>query len=372
MARMMSDTYGPTSPGSFKRFDPALSSSKTSPAMFRSASTPFCATFEEWATKLRLGSSQRQKQAQRISANGSSSWPTVAAANARQMGGRVTRNRKQGENLHDAAKNWPTPMVAEVEQGPSHQSKTRTRSERGGGMGPTLATMASQDWQTPATDSFRSRGGDRKDEMGLDQQARSEDWATPAASLMGYETNPEVWNARGMKLQERGLPKQGKNLGMQSQAWSTPAARDWKGENSTHHTETATGRAHMDQLPNQVAHGFQQPHPGQTTMMDGPKSFECRPISRRLFRYAMSNASAIERRRWLRKGSWKKRRLNPWFVEWLMAWPSGHGLSSCTETAFIHWQRRMRSELLDMPWAFAPWIWPVSYTHLTLPTNREV
>lgn len=348
MARMMSDTYGPTSPGSFKRFDPALSSSKMSPAMFRSASTPFCATFEEWATKLRLGSSQRQKQAQRISANGSSSWPTarvsagsytrdrgekgkerpslegaardwptVAAANARQTGGRGTRDRKEGENLHDAAK----------------------------------------DWQTPATDSFRSRGGDRKDEMGLDQQARSEDWATPAASLMGYETDPEVWNARGMKLQERGLPKQGKNLGMQSQAWSTPAARDWKGENSTHHTETATGRAHMDQLPNQVAHGFQQPHPGQMNMMDGPKSCEWRPISRRLFRYAMSNASAIERRRWLRKGSWKKRRLNPWFVEWLMAWPSGHGLSSCTETAFIHWQRRMRSELLDMPWAFAPWIW---------------
>ena len=28
-------------------------------------------------------------------------------------------------------------------------------------------------WQTPATDSFRSRGGTRKDEMGLDQQARS-------------------------------------------------------------------------------------------------------------------------------------------------------------------------------------------------------
>jgi hypothetical protein len=28
-------------------------------------------------------------------------------------------------------------------------------------------------WQTPATDSFRSRGGDRKDEMGLDQEARN-------------------------------------------------------------------------------------------------------------------------------------------------------------------------------------------------------
>lgn len=34
-------------------------------------------------------------------------------------------------------------------------------------------------WQTPATDSFRSRGGDRKDEMGLDQQARF--FPTPAA-----------------------------------------------------------------------------------------------------------------------------------------------------------------------------------------------
>lgn len=33
-------------------------------------------------------------------------------------------------------------------------------------------------WQTPATDSFRSRSGDRKDEQGLDQQARRL-WKTP-------------------------------------------------------------------------------------------------------------------------------------------------------------------------------------------------
>ena len=32
-------------------------------------------------------------------------------------------------------------------------------------------------WQTPGVDSFRSRGGDRKEEMGLDQQARN--WPTP-------------------------------------------------------------------------------------------------------------------------------------------------------------------------------------------------
>jgi hypothetical protein len=35
-------------------------------------------------------------------------------------------------------------------------------------------------WQTPATDSFRCRGGDRKNEMGLDQQARTSDYFHPA------------------------------------------------------------------------------------------------------------------------------------------------------------------------------------------------
>ncbi len=39
-------------------------------------------------------------------------------------------------------------------------------------------------WQTPGTDSFRSRGGDRKDEMGLDQQAH----AAAEASLSARPT----------------------------------------------------------------------------------------------------------------------------------------------------------------------------------------
>jgi hypothetical protein len=42
-----------------------------------------------------------------------------------------------------------------------------------------LATTAAM-WPTPQTDSFRSRGGDRRDEKGLDRMAR--DWPTPMAS----------------------------------------------------------------------------------------------------------------------------------------------------------------------------------------------
>jgi hypothetical protein len=64
-------------------------------------------------------------------------------------------------NLNDEAAHWRTPMAADDGQkvtSVSHQVMLRNQAEQ---------------WQTPATDSFRSRGGDRKDEQGLDQQARS-------------------------------------------------------------------------------------------------------------------------------------------------------------------------------------------------------
>lgn len=91
------------------------------------------------------------------------------------------------------------------------------------------------EWQTPATDSFRSRGGDRRDEMGLDQQARLQ--------------------------------------------WVTPASRDAKGPNSlTHCTETGGGRKHMDQLSNQVEHSFL---PAPATAQPGPQSSQSARGSRR-------------------------------------------------------------------------------------------
>jgi len=61
--------------------------------------------------------------------------------------------------------------------------------------------------------------------------------------------------------------------------WPTPAARDYKGANSRAHCKVnGTGRKHMDQLPNAVAHRF-------------------RPET--------------------------KCALNPTWVEWLMGWPIG-------------------------------------------------
>lgn len=85
-------------------------------------------------------------------------------------------------------------------------------------------------WQTPAADSFRCRGGDRADEQGLDQQAR---------------------------------------------LFPTPASRDFKGANGPDHLENGTGRLHMDQLPNFIEHSFRLP---PTTSPDGSNTSEARRV----------------------------------------------------------------------------------------------
>jgi DNA (cytosine-5)-methyltransferase 1 len=79
------------------------------------------------------------------------------------------------------------------------------------------------DWQTPQTDSFRSRGLDRRDEMGLDQQARF--WSTPSSHDGRRPGSDEK------STQER-------NLKRECEQWPTPRNRDWKTETeATMHRE---------------------------------------------------------------------------------------------------------------------------------------
>jgi len=137
--------------------------------------------------------------------------------------------------------------------------------------------------------------------------------------------------------------------------WPTPAARDHKVENSPDHLTNGTGRLHLDQLPNAVAFLFSRP--ARETQTHGPMSCEWRPISRRLFRSAMSSVSRTTVRRWLRAGSWRKRRLNPAFVGWLMGWPHGHALCDCSETEFARYRLAMRGALSRLPMDCGPWIW---------------
>jgi len=96
--------------------------------------------YDEWVTELRRRSSKLRMSARRTAANGSSSWPT--------------------------------PQVAQAPNKGANQKYLPASLER----------AAQAMWQTPGTDSLRSRGGERVDEPGLDQQARM--WRSPTPTLV--------------------------------------------------------------------------------------------------------------------------------------------------------------------------------------------
>lgn len=174
-------------------------------------------------------------------------------------------------------------------------------------------------------------------------------WPAPMAGSPAQNGNSAAGNSDFTRKVEAQAAELARRL------WPAPATRDVKGENSPEHLQNGTGRLHLDQLPNFVAYLFTRPDLKRPTT--GVASSIWRPISRRMFRCAMSNVPRTTQRRWLRRGSWRKRRLCSWFDEWLMGWPPGHALCQCSATAFIRWQRDMRGALSALPTASCQWIW---------------
>lgn len=162
-----------------------------------------------------------------------------------------------------------------------------------------LATKAAM-WPTPQTDSFRTRGGARRNEKGLDRMAR--DWPTPMAS---DGCKPSGGNRKSADLTHV--------AGMWSHhsQWPTPLARDWKGTNSPEHVkQQPPARNHMDQLANFAVYS----HQALTILGDGETTSD------------------------------QRRSLNPLFVEVLMGWPTGWTGFDFAATAWSPWLQRMRSE----------------------------
>lgn len=273
--------------------------------------------------------------ARRTKGSAFSSWPTARAQMANGTGG----NQQGAEDLQTAVDRWPTPTA-------KSEAQTAQNPTPGQTGGTTLAGAAEQLWQTPVSDDqvarekgkFNSRG-----EPKLSGQAQM--WTTPQAHDVTMRGSGQVpTNKAGNAC-----------LARDATNWPTPASRDHKGENSTAHLENGTGRMHLDQLPNFVAHSFS--HPARATWPHGQTSSRCRQASRQIFRSAMLNVPATTLRRWLKAGTWRKRRLNPLFVEWLMGWPPGHALCDCSETEWSHYKQHMRGALLALPTAYGPWIW---------------
>lgn len=330
-AQTTNATYGRMSPASLPSFGPDGSFLKTSQDTFHLASIPCCEKYGTWATRLRLAYSQRRKSVQAMSASGCSSWLTAKAVTGGANSQRESRGAG-GPDLQEMAQTWMTPRTGAGEY---------TRD--GGAKGAERLTLEGQAsmWMTPDTP-----GGGRKMPAGTTITGQTPDGRKVT---VGLENQATMWGTPRGSDGEKGGPNMafgagGTPLPAQAAKWPTPASRDHKGENSADHLKNGTGRLHLDQLPNAVAFLFS--HPDQETLPHGRPSFEWRPISRRLFRLAMSSASPTTVRRWLRMGAWRKRRLNPCFVEWLQGFPTGHALSGYWETQSFRSQPLMRGEAL--------------------------
>lgn len=171
-----------------------------------------------------------------------------------------------------------------MEQGPTPRSEDSESAGNHPGAVDSL-TGAMGLWQTPASDSFRSRGGDRKDEQGLDQQARGfEQWGTPSS---------REW--KGAHPEHALTRKDGKSrmdlLGNQAVYWQTPTAGDEV------KTSSRMREGHHNSLKAQVLSGSQPFPPDPETGRPGRESSPSTPSTRRV--------------------------LNPVFVEMLMGWRPG-------------------------------------------------
>jgi hypothetical protein len=254
--------------------------------------------------------------------------------------------------LQDQATYWATPREAMWRALGNERYIT---TKRGQGNLEDQSTV----WQTPGTDSFRCRGGDRKDEQGLDQQART--WPTPSVMMTGERTSPETFARRQASLKAKHGSKTGNGAGpdlaMIAKTWPTPTTRDFKGTNSSEHVTTnSTGAMHMDQLPNFVEHGDHYARPLPTTL-SGPTCLTPIPFSPLPSETSTNGPLLAELqayRRWAERsggaagwrGTWTRRPrrvLNPWFVELLMRWPAGWTDYATLGTGLTLWLDATRS-----------------------------
>jgi len=215
-------------------------------------------------------------------------------------------------------------------------------------------------WQTPrATTGEYTRDGGQKGAERLTLEGEATMWTTPQAhdvTMRGAGQKPTAKAGNAC-------------LARDATTWPTPAAQNVKGSSEGSITR-ADGKSRMDILHYRAEQGFS--HPAPETSLHGLAPFQWRPTSRRLLRSVTSHVVRSSLARWLRAGNWRKRRLNPLFVEWLMGWPKGHALCDCSAMEFARWQQDMRGALSALPTASGPWIWKPPITAMQKETQLDL
>jgi len=364
-----SERSGPRSSEWWEKFCPQLSFSKMFPN-FCATSDPLEPDYQTWVTELRSHcTEQRKKQARATRESESLSWLTAVRRDAKEPGARPDL-KKWGRILATEATSWPTPRTITGGAESADPKKEFGRLESDGGDLQAAVSL----WQTPAADSFRSRGGERVDEMGLDQQARAfptANWPTPDAGV-STQTNRSLsdgaavrpllakcvqdWptpraNAVGSTRTRKRTPrKDGRILDQEAETWPTPAARDHRTPNLKTYEERG-GMTKGEQLQNFVEHNFPLFLPDQA---DGRLVITDQP---RLTPTPASGSASSPPDPTSRQPS--PRRLNAAFVEWLMGWPPGWtcacyanaagepGSRSSGKASYLWQQRRLLLSFAD-------------------------
>lgn len=305
--------------------------------------------YADWVTAFRLAYSRRKKQARRMKDSGSLLWPTAKALTGGANSKRAERGAG-GPDLQESAQNWPTPMAGTPAQNGNSAAGNNDFTRRA----EELAAEMALNWSTPrASDGTKGGPNQSFGAGGVPLAAQTANWTTPQAHDVTARGSGQVANAKAGNA----------CLARDAQNWPTPAPMQTREGWSQDQIEAARAKVKESARNGngfgrglgEMAGNFTPPDP--PTWTHGVPSSIWRPISRRLFQLAISRQSPIVQRRWLRAGSWRKRRLNPLFVEWLMGWPPGHALCACSATAFILWQRHMRGALSALPTALGQWTW---------------
>lgn len=304
-------------------------------------------------------------------------WPTPDAGIYGGMNRSLSPNAATRPALASASEQWPTPNSRD-EKNPG--SPTGERAQRKAEHGWTTdLNDASVQWQTPATDSFRSRGGDRVNEMGLDQQARF--WASPQArDYRSGETIEDYGNSRPLNEQvvlwgtptshtRTSTPRDvasGIQLANQVHNWNTPQFQDSE-QAGTAKRATLNRDATLWTTPHGLQYRPEAGDPGgggefaeqATTWTPSLPALLIPPgltFSARV-RILLLLCRRLRERLpspYNKASSLFRRKLNPDFVDWLMGWPDGWSndgrvFSAAEMESYLCRQRSLLRSLLPAP-----------------------
>jgi hypothetical protein len=227
-------------------------------------------------------------------------WPTVTAQGVRMS---TRKPGTGGKILAEEAATWKTP----------HGFQNTDKRGKTAGGGGEFAKQVMR-WQTPATDSFRSRGGERRDEQGLDQQARF--WPTHTVGAMSGPQRPNTAKHRGGNLQ------------WHVKEWPTPQAKDYRSA-VTDKIKRRNARPLCE-----TAGQWSTPTAQEAESAGSPKRRHC--LKQDISRFSLPAPPTSEHGVGC---SCSPRILNPRFVEHLMGVPVGWtSMEALASTDYAHWE----------------------------------